>query len=104
VVGRFLLAYAGWAAAIALAFWLVISAHALAMRAYLTFRMAYWGVALFDDVVFLVLVLVWLAWVVVSEHWLRTAAGRARLQPALLGTLAPVTVLALGAFSILRLT
>jgi hypothetical protein len=104
VIARLLLAYAGWAAAAALAFWFVISAHTLAMRGYLTLRGAYWGVALFNDVVFIVLVLAWLSWVIVTEHWLRGAAGHARLRPALLGTLAPVAVLAIGAFSISQLT
>jgi hypothetical protein len=104
MIARWLLAYAGWAVAIALAFWFVLSTHALAMRAYLLVGFDYWGVALFNDVVFIVLVLAWLVWVIVTEHWLRGAAGQARLRPALFGTLAPVVVLAIGAFSILQLT
>jgi hypothetical protein len=104
VVARLLLAYAAWVAALALAFWFVLSTHALAMRGYLLFGLDYWGVAIFNDVVFIVLVLAWLIWVIVTEHWLRGAAGRACLRPALLGTLGPVAVLAIGAFSILQLT
>jgi hypothetical protein len=104
VIGRLLAAYLGWAAAAALAFWALMSLHALAMWVYAVLRLSIWGVAAYQNVVFIVLIIAWLCWVVATEYWLRTSAGREQLRPTLLRVLAPVAVLALVSFGILQTT
>ena len=104
MIARFALAYAAWAVGIALAFWAVTSLHGLAMGLYVLLRLGPWGVAAYQNMVFLVLVIAWLAWVVATEHWLRNAAGEDRLRPTLLRVLLPVVVLAVASYAALRLT
>jgi hypothetical protein len=104
VIARFALAYAAWAAAAALAFWAVTSLHGLAMGLYVLLRLGPWGVAAYQNMVFLLLVIAWLAWVVATEHWLRNAAAESRLPSTLLRVLAPIALLALTTFAALRLT
>ena len=104
MIGRLLVAYVGWVAAAALAFWALTSLHSLAMYAYALLRLSIWGVAAFQNAVFIVLVIAWLSWVVASEYWLRTAAGRERLGPTLVRVVVPVAVLALVGFGILQMS
>jgi hypothetical protein len=104
VIGRFALAYAAWAVGIALAFWAVTSLHGLAMGLYVLLRLGPWGVAAYQNGVFLVLVIAWLAWVVATEHLLRSAASEDRLGRALPRILVPIAALAAVTYGALRLT
>ena len=103
MIGRFVLAYTAWAATAALAAWAVTSLHGLAMGVYVLLRWGPWGVAAYQNAVFLVLVIGWLAWVVATEHWLRDAAARAQLRPTLTRVVAPMALLAIVSFGLLRI-
>ena len=104
MIARLALAYAAWAIGIALAAWAVTSLHGLAMGLYVLLRLGPWGVAAYQNAVFLVLVISWLAWVIATEHWLRTAADGRRLGRALPRVLLPVAVLAVSSFGVLQMT
>lgn len=104
MIGQLVLAYAAWLVAIGLASWLLMSWYALAMHWYMLAGWSVWGVAFFQNVVFIVLILSWLAWVIASEHWLRTAAGRGRLRRALTLALGPLALAAVASYGILQIT
>jgi hypothetical protein len=104
LIGRLVVAYAAWLLALAFAGWAVTSLHGLAMGVYVLLRLGPWGVAAYQNAVFLVLVIAWLCWVVASEHWLRTAADRKRLGPALVRVVLPVAAIAAVSFGLVQMS
>jgi hypothetical protein len=100
---RLVVAYGGWVLTAAAAFWLVTILHTLAVRAYVLLRLGGYGMAIFNDAVFFVLLLLWLGWVVASEHWLRQSAASGRVGATLARLLAPVAAVAVVGWAALRL-
>ena len=73
--GLILAVYLAWLVTCVISGGVLITWHTALLRVYVGLHLNKWGLALYNNMVALTLVIIWLVLVIASEGWYRTSAG-----------------------------